>query len=107
MIYHRIKPIWKDTKLRYLICAVDSTTVKKAGNLRLHNKDGMTYEEYNFVSKKWKEKTIELITEREKAILILAQQGQCTKEIADTLCKSPHTIHHQITEYSSNWMCIQ
>ena len=98
MICHRIKPVWEDTKLRYLICSVDSSIVKKAGNLRLYNKDGITCKEYNFVSKKWKEKTIELLTEREKAILMLAQQGQGTKEIADNLCKSFHTIHNQLTE---------
>jgi len=98
MVYHLMKPIREDNELRYLICSIGSSTAKEAGNLRLYNKDGMSYKKYNFVSKKWKEKTTELITEREKAILMLAQQGQGAKEIADNLCKSPHTIHNQMTE---------
>ena len=96
MVYHLTKPVWEDDKLRYLICSIRSSTAKEAGNLRMHNKDGSTCEEYNFKSRKWKRKTIESLTERERAILILAQQGKSSVEIADMLFKAYNTIRNQI-----------
>lgn len=96
MIYHRIQPMWIANKLRYLICWIGSSTIKKAGNLRLYNKGGSTYEEYSFVTKRWKQNTIEPLTEREKVILMLAQQGKSTVEIAKNLCKAHFTIRNQI-----------
>jgi hypothetical protein len=38
----------------------------------MYSKDGLTYEEYSFTTKRWKRKTKELFTEREQAILMLA-----------------------------------
>jgi DNA-binding CsgD family transcriptional regulator len=96
MIYHRMKPIWEENELRYLLCSAGSSTVKEAGNLYLNNKNGRTYETYQFATKRWKRKTKETLTERERAILILAGQGKNCKEIANVLCKSQNTIHNQI-----------
>jgi len=96
MVYHRMKHVWEDDELRYLICSVGSSTIKEAGNLRMHNKDGLTYEQYNFTTKRWKQKTKEPLTEREKAILMLAQQGKSSREIANDLCKGQNTIRNQI-----------
>jgi DNA-binding NarL/FixJ family response regulator len=96
MIYHRMKPIWKDDELRYLICSVESSSTKKAGNLRVHYRDGLAYEEYNTANQRWKKKTIETLTERERAILMLAQQGKSSKEIADDLHKGCNTIRNQM-----------
>lgn len=96
MVYHRMKPVWTDNELRYLICSVESSTIKEAGNLHLYTKDGLIYEEYNFTTKRWKQKTKELLTERERAILMLAQQGKSSAEIADNLCKGQNTIRNQI-----------
>lgn len=96
MVYQRMAPIWVDDKLRYLVCSLDSSTVKKAGNLCIYNKNGLAYEEYNFTTKRWKRKERGLFTEREKAILMLARQGKTTKEIAEVLCKGHNTIRNQI-----------
>lgn len=96
MVYHRIKPVWVDNELRYLICSVGSSTGKEAGNLCLHNKDGSGYDEYNFIAKCWKQKVKKTLTERERAILMLAQQGKSTEEIANDLCKGHYTIRNQI-----------
>lgn len=38
----------------------------------------------------------ELLTERERAILMLAQQGKSSSEIADILCRGHNTIRNQI-----------
>ena len=96
MVYHRMKPIWADNELRYLICCVESSTIGEVGNLCLHYKDGLTYSEYNFVTRRWKQKVKESLTERERAILMLAQQGKSSAEIADDLCKGHNTIRNQI-----------
>ena len=96
MVYQRMKPICLNNNLRYLICIVENSTDKKAGNLFLHNKDKSTYEVYNFITRRWKQDKIEILTEREKAILMLAQQCKNTVEIANELCKGQHTIRNQI-----------
>lgn len=96
MVYQRMKPVWVDNKLRYLICSVRSSTIKEPGNLRMYNKDGLTYEEYNLITRRWKQKAKELLTERERAILMLAQQGKSSGEIANDLCKGHNTIRNQI-----------
>ena len=96
MIHHQMKPVWEDDVLRYLICSVGSSTAKESGNLRIHYKKGLTIKEYNFASRKWKPFTLELLTERERAILLLAQQGKNTKEIADDLFKGHNTIRNQL-----------
>jgi DNA-binding NarL/FixJ family response regulator len=95
MVYHRMKPVWEDGKLHYLICSVVNSTVKEAGNLLMHNIDGLTYEECNLKNKKWKRITIKMLTERERAILMLAGQGKKTKEIANDLYRGHNTIHNQ------------
>jgi DNA-binding CsgD family transcriptional regulator len=96
MVFHRMKPIWKNGELRYLICSVKNSTDKEAGNLCMHYKDGSIYEEYNFRTGRWKRNPQKPLTERERAILILALQGKSTKEIANDLCKGQNTIQNQI-----------
>ena len=96
MVCHRIKPVWTDNELRYLICCVESSTIGKVGNLCLHYKDGLRYDEYKFLTRRWKQKIKESLTERERAILMLAQQGRSSTEIGDILCKGHNTIRNQI-----------
>lgn len=96
MIYHQMKPVWVDNKLRYLICSVGSSAMNKTGNLYLHNRDRLTFEEYNFTTKRWKQNAKERLTERERTILMLAGQGKSSSEIANDLCKGQYTIRNQI-----------
>jgi len=96
-ILHRMKPIWTGTELHYLLCFVGSSTTKKSGNLHIHYKDGLTCKEYNTKTQRWKQKTMEPITERERAILMLARQGKSVKEIANDLHRGFHTVRNQIT----------
>ncbi len=96
MVYHRMKPVLENEEWRYLICSVKSSTAKKPGNLCVYYKDGPIYKEYNLTSKRWQKKTKELLSEREKAILMLALQGKNTREIADCICKGQSTIQNQI-----------
>lgn len=96
MVYHRMKPVWVNNELRYLVCSVASSTMNEAGNLRLHSKHGFTFEEYNFTTKRWKQNAKALLTERERTILMLARQGKSSVEIANYLCKGQNTIRNQI-----------
>lgn len=96
MVYHWMIPVWAEHKFRYLICSANSSTAKEAGNLCLYYKGSMENEEYNFKTKRWKHTKKEQLTEREKAILLLAAQGKSTKETAVILCSSHHTIRNQI-----------
>jgi DNA-binding NarL/FixJ family response regulator len=94
-VYHRMDPIWEDDELRYLIGSVESSTIPKAGNLCMYSKSGLTYEAYNFSTKRWEEKNRKPLTERERAILMLAGQGKTTRDIANCLHKGYSTIHNQ------------
>jgi len=96
MVYHRMEPVWENGELQYLVCSVNSSATKKVGNLRMNYKDGLSYEEYNTNTRRWKRKTMELLTERERAILMLAQQGNSAGEIANYLYKGRNTIRNQI-----------
>lgn len=92
MIFLRIKPDWKDGELCYLIYTAGISTIKEAGNLRMYHKNGSIYKVYDFKSKRWKQNTIEPLTEYEKVILILAGQGYTIVEIARILCKGYNTV---------------
>ena len=62
----------------------------------MFNIDGKSYDEYNFVTKRWMKKRKVRLTEREKNILMLAQRGLNAKEIANLLCKGYNTVRNQI-----------
>ena len=42
----------------------------------MYNKDGLIYKEYSFVSRRWKQIELAPLTEQERVILMLAQQGK-------------------------------
>lgn len=101
MIYRRMQPVWKDGKVRYLICSINTSTCKKVGNLHIYYKDEVTYKEYNLSSGCWEQKTKVLLTKREKEILTLVEQGKNPREIADYLCRGYETVRNQITSIYS------
>ena len=96
MIYHRMKPVWAADELRYLICSARRSTVEEAGHLCVYRKDSLAYDEYNFISRRWKRKETVPLTERESALLILFGQGKTAREIADEyFFRGFHTIRNQ------------
>jgi len=101
MVFHRMKPAWEDDELRFFVCSIGSSTAKVAGHLRMYYKDGLTYEEYDTKYYRWKKKTLKPFSERERAILMLAQQNNGSKEIANILCKGNYTIKNQIKQIFS------
>lgn len=96
IVNQRMKPVWIGGELCYLICSMESTSIMIVGKLRLHSTDKSQCKEYDFVSKRWKPVRREVLTERESAILMLAKQGKCSKEIANDLCRGQNTIQNQI-----------
>jgi DNA-binding CsgD family transcriptional regulator len=96
MIHHKIKPVWKDDELRYLICSIESVVTKETGNLRVYCNNRLIYEKYNFTTGRWKLIVIDPLTELEEIILTLSMQGENTKKIANYLCKGHHTIRNRI-----------
>lgn len=95
MVYQRMKPVWIADRWAYLICTIKSSTSKEAGNLHMHFNDGLS-KTYSLTTKRWKQQMKKSLTERERMILMLAQQGKSTREIADVLCKAHDTIRNQI-----------
>lgn len=98
MIYQTMKPVWLDNKLRYLVCAIESSTNNEAGNLCLHDNSGLICKKYSFTTRRWQPSTSELLTERERVILILVQQGKNARDIANELCKGFNTIRNQMKQ---------
>ena len=72
VLYQRMIPVWKNEKISYLICSVESVAYKKNG-FYLHYKNS-----------------------RERILLNLSRQGLNSNEISETLCRSKHTIQNQI-----------
>jgi len=97
MVYHRMKPVWENEGMRYLICCVGSSTAIESGNLRMYLKDRLTCKDYNTRTQKWKPTKIKPLTERERAILMLSQQGKSSADIAGDFHKGHNTIRNQKT----------
>lgn len=96
MVYQRIKYMYENDVLRYLICFIKHTTIKDTGNLWVQNKDCKYFSEYDFKTNRWVSKVMEPLTEREIIILMLSKQGKSSKGIANDLCRSENTIRNQI-----------
>ena len=88
-------PVWKNEKISYLICSVESVAYKKNG-FYLHYKNSLTYEKYEPAVGSWSTHTMSLLNERERILLNLSRQGLNSNEISETLCRSKHTIQNQI-----------
>ena len=95
VLYQRMIPVWKNEKISYLICSVESVAYKK-NDLYLHYKNSLTYEKYEPAVGSWSTHTMSLLNERERILLNLSRQGLNSNEISETLCRSKHTIQNQI-----------
>ena len=94
MVNHKLKPVFIEGKIRFGICLLTSSTLKKAGQLCAHYNNGTDFDEYLFNVKKWRKGIEQTLTMREKNILKLAKQGKTFNEIADELCLSYNTIRN-------------
>lgn len=95
MVYQKMIPVWKNKKIGYLICSVESVAYKKNG-FYLHYKNSLTYEKYEPAVGSWSTHTMSFLNERERILLNLSRQGLNSNDISETLCRSKHTIQNQI-----------
>jgi DNA-binding CsgD family transcriptional regulator len=94
MVYHKLKPVFFDTILRFGVCALTCSVVRNSGNLRVYLKNNRDFDEYSFRSEKWSRRQDEHLTEQELMILKLSKQRICNKEIAAKMRISYDRLRH-------------
>ena len=94
MGFHKLKPVFVDGQVRFGVCLLSSSTLRKRGHLRLHYNNGMDIEEYLPINGKWSKTTMPRLTKREQEIIRLAKLGKKRTEIAEKLHISRHTLRN-------------
>ena len=96
MSYVRLRPVFVNHKLKYGLCFFTASAVKTSGNLCVYLRGERIYREYSFTIKKWTDRNMLKLSQREREILMLTQQGLNREETANTLCVSDKTIKNTI-----------
>lgn len=93
MVDHKIAPLQltREGKVRLAACRVTHAVARTPGNLKAYYKDD-TVHEYSFESKIWKPVCQIQLSQMEKNVLRLMQQGKERREIATLLHISEHTV---------------
>ncbi len=95
MVFHKLKPVFVDGQIRFGICLLESSVLDTPGHLRANYYNGVDFDEYSLMDRKWRKKTEQTLTKREKSILMLIKQGKTYKEVAEKLCISRHTLRNE------------
>jgi DNA-binding CsgD family transcriptional regulator len=81
----KLKPQWLNEQLRYGICLLSPSVIRKPGHqLCVHYKN-MDYSDYSFKTKKWKHHQFSPLSKRQKEMLVCAQHGFSLKETAEKM----------------------
>lgn len=92
MAYVKLKPQWLNEQLRYGICLLSASVIRKQDNrLCVHYKN-LDYLDYSFKTKEWKHYLFSPLSKRQKEMLMWAQQGLSLKETAVKMNVSDKTI---------------
>lgn len=92
MVYVKLKPQWLNEQLRYGICLLSASVIRKQSNrLCVHYKN-LDYLDYSFKTKKWKHYQFDPLSKRQKEMLLWAQHGLSLKETAVKMNVSDKTI---------------
>lgn len=96
MVNQHYKPYqMHDHRIWLALCTVSVSMRKESGNIIMKSyKDDFLYE-YSLSSRKWKQKKVVSLTEREKAVIRYSVQGFSSKEIGDILLTSEETVRKQ------------
>ena len=94
MGFHKLKPLFVDGQVRFGVCLLSSSALKRAGNLRLHYHNGVDVEEYFPSVKEWRKTAMPLLTKREEEVIRLTKRGKKRKDIAEKLHISRHTLQN-------------
>jgi len=103
MIYVKMKPKWINEQLRYGICLLSASVMRKPNrHLHVHyiNKG---HSEYSFQTQKWTHHPFSLLSERNREMLVWAQQGLSIKETADKMDVITKTIEKMRQNLFGKW----
>jgi DNA-binding NarL/FixJ family response regulator len=107
MVYHKLVPIFADGQVQFGVCLLtcaatekiheeaDKNSNKSSGNLTLYYKDNKRFDEYSFENDRWKSYEIKHLTEEERAILVLAINGESNELIAEKFSISSNNLRHK------------
>jgi DNA-binding CsgD family transcriptional regulator len=95
MTYNKIKPVWVNGQLRFGVCTIANTVIKKQEPLTLHYNNHRSGEIYLTDSCKWHKKVLLTLNMRQRMLLTLAKQGMTRQEMADIMCLSIQTIDRE------------
>jgi DNA-binding NarL/FixJ family response regulator len=94
MVYHRMRPVCIEGKLRYGICTFNFSAIKEPGNLRAYYCNDTEYDAWEPATREWRHVQIKPLTLQEKKILTLILQGQTDREMAGQFCVSLQTLRN-------------
>lgn len=94
MTYMKLKPQWENNRLRYGICILSASVIRKQNNQLVAYYKNMDYSTYSFKTKKWTYHSFSPLSKRQKEVLIWAQQGFSLKETAYKMNVTDKTIEN-------------
>lgn len=92
MTYMKLKPQWENNRLRYGICILSASVIRKQNNQLVAYYKNMDYSTYSFKTKQWAYHSFSPLSKRQKEVLIWAQQGFSLKETAEKMNVADKTI---------------
>lgn len=96
MAHHKIKPVFVNGRIRFGVVLLASSTVPVSGLLRAYFFGGTGFDEYLMKENRWRTRTVQKLTEREKTILKFFKQGKSGKEIADIVCMTYQSLRNAL-----------
>lgn len=92
MTYVKLKPHWMNSQLRYGICLLSASIIRKQDYQLCAHYKNMDYSHYSFKTKKWEHSQFSPLCKRQREMLIWAQHGLSLKETADKMNVADKTI---------------
>lgn len=92
MTYVKLKPQWLNEQLRYGICMLSVSVIRKQDNQLCAHYKNQDHSNYSFKTKEWTHYPFSPLSKRQKEMLVWAQQGFSLKETAVKMGVSDKTI---------------
>lgn len=94
MSFIKLKPQWINNQMRYGICLLSASIIRKQNRLLTAHYINHDYSSFSFETKKWSYYKFSPLTKRQKEMLLWAQQGLSLKETAEKMNVSIKTIEN-------------
>lgn len=94
LIHHKLTPLalTSDGRVWLGLCVVSASNHTTPGHMEMHRVGSPDYFEYNRITRRWNKRTMPMLTEGERSVIILSIQGLTMSDIAEKMCLSPDTI---------------